>query len=219
MRQQAVARAETILVVVIDLLESEGYEAVQVRTVAARARVSLATIYKLFETRDQLIASAVQHWMEANAYAELTMPPSGESPYETLVRLLRTVFERWEQHPRMLEAFHRARSGPKGDWLTTQGMVISKPVTQAALKDVDPEYVSDLWMIFIHVQRALIGRFVDGEIAVTDILPVLERTLYRLTVDERLATASSRPRGVGAPVRSNVTKPRRPKPSREQRSA
>jgi AcrR family transcriptional regulator len=219
MRERAAARAGTILDVVIDLLESEGYEAVQVRAVAARARVSLATIYKLFETREQLIASAVQRWMEAHAYAELTMPTPDESPYESLVRLLRSVFEPWEQHPSMLEAFHRARSGPKGEWLTRQGMAVSQPMTRAALKDADPEYVSDFWMIFMHVQRASIDRFVNGEIGVTEILPILERTLFRLTADQPLVTASSRPRGVAVPPRSRVTKPRRATGNRRRRSA
>jgi AcrR family transcriptional regulator len=219
MRQRAAARAQTILDVVIDLLESDGYEAVQVRTVAARARVSLATIYKLFETRDQLIASAVQRWMEANAYAELTMPTPEETPYENLIRLLRSVFEPWEQHPRMLEAFHRASARPKGEWLTSQGVAISKPMTQAALKDADPQYVSDLWMIFMHVQRALIDRFVEGEITVTEILPNLERTLFRLTADDHLQAARSKPRGVGVPGRAKLTKPPRTATGKRQRSA
>ncbi len=43
MRQHSEARAGTIIDVVLELLESEGYEAVQVRAVASRARVSLAT--------------------------------------------------------------------------------------------------------------------------------------------------------------------------------
>jgi TetR/AcrR family transcriptional regulator, cholesterol catabolism regulator len=217
MRQRAAARAQTILDVVIDLLESDGYEAVQVRTVAARARVSLATIYKLFETRDQLIATAVQRWMEDNAYTELTMPKPEESPYESLVRLLQGVFEPWEQHPRMLEAFHRARAGPKGEWLTSQGMAVSKPMTEAALKDADPQYGSDLWMIFMHVQRALIDRFVDGEIEVTDILPNLERTLFRLTADDHLGAVPSKPRGVRA--RAKLTKAPRTATGKRQRSA
>jgi hypothetical protein len=37
----------------------------------------------------------------------------------------------------LAEAFHRARAGPKGEWLTRQGMAISEPMTQAALKDAD----------------------------------------------------------------------------------
>src|SRR5207253_2608147 len=83
-------------------------------TVARRARVSLSTIYKLFGTRDELIVTALERWMDANAYAGLTMPEPGDPPYETMVRVLRTVVEPWEQHPRMLEAYHRARTGPAG---------------------------------------------------------------------------------------------------------
>jgi AcrR family transcriptional regulator len=47
--RQARAR-EAVVQVVVELLESEGYDAVQVRTVARRARVSLATMYKFFPT-------------------------------------------------------------------------------------------------------------------------------------------------------------------------
>jgi AcrR family transcriptional regulator len=39
---------DTIVEVVIELLESEGDDAVQVRAVAKRARVSLTTIYRFF---------------------------------------------------------------------------------------------------------------------------------------------------------------------------
>ena len=74
MREPAEARADAIIHVVLDLLESEGYDAVRVRTVARRARVSLSTIYKLFGTRDELIVTALERWMDANAYSALTMP-------------------------------------------------------------------------------------------------------------------------------------------------
>jgi AcrR family transcriptional regulator len=61
--------------------------------------VSLATIYNLFGTRDQLIVAAVQRWLDVNAYEVMSPPQSGETPYETLVRVLRTVFEPWERRP------------------------------------------------------------------------------------------------------------------------
>jgi AcrR family transcriptional regulator len=60
---------ETTADVVVDLLESEGYEAVEVRTVARRARISLATMYELFATRDELILLAVERWMQENRSA------------------------------------------------------------------------------------------------------------------------------------------------------
>lgn len=185
MREPAEARADAIIDVVLDLLESEGYDAVQVRTVARRARVSLSTIYKLFGTRDELVVTALERWMDANAYSALTMPEPEESPYGTMVRVLHAVFEPWERHPRMLEAYHRARSGPSGKRLDLHGMAIVQPIVEAALAGADPHYLSDVELIHGHVVRGAVARFADGEIAVTDILPILERALYRLTTDNR----------------------------------
>jgi AcrR family transcriptional regulator len=127
-RATAEARANAIVDVVVDLLETEGYDAVQVRTVASRAHISLATMYKLFGTRDELIVAAVERWMESNQYASLSMPAPGEAPYDTLVRVLRAVFEPWEEHPRMLEAYHRARRGPGGDRLVLHGLAVVAPI-------------------------------------------------------------------------------------------
>ena len=51
------------------ILETEGYDAVQLREVARRARTSLATIYKRYATRDELILAALQSWMDENRYS------------------------------------------------------------------------------------------------------------------------------------------------------
>src|SRR5262245_43812326 len=74
---------EAILRAVVEIVESEGYDAVQVRTVAKRARVSLTTLYKLFPTLDALIVAAMARWMESHSYSGLTSdPPSHASLYE-----------------------------------------------------------------------------------------------------------------------------------------
>jgi TetR/AcrR family transcriptional regulator, cholesterol catabolism regulator len=184
-RPRAEARADDIVDVVVDLLESEGYDAVQVRTVARRARISLATMYKLFGTRDELIVTALERWLDAHAYAALTMPEPGESPYETMVRVLRTVFRPWEEHPRMLEAYHRARSGPGGERLDRHGMAVVRPIVEAAMPDADPQFLSDVELVHGYVVRGAIARFADGQIAATDILPILERALFLLTANFR----------------------------------
>src|SRR5690348_2198813 len=110
-------RADPILDIVVEMLDSEGYEAVQLREVARRARVSLATIYKRYPTRDELIVAALEGWMDANRYARL---PSliedlpGGSIYVDLMHVMKTIFEPWERHPLMLRSYFRARSGPGG---------------------------------------------------------------------------------------------------------
>lgn len=53
----------------VEILETEGYDAVQLREVARRARMSLATIYKRYATRDELILAALDTWMQQSRYS------------------------------------------------------------------------------------------------------------------------------------------------------
>jgi TetR/AcrR family transcriptional regulator, cholesterol catabolism regulator len=186
--------ADVIVAVVQELLEAGGYDAVQLREVAARAHVSLATIYRLFSSRDELIVTALERWMGANSYAELALPTEGESVYDGLMRGLRYVFEPWERNPRMLEAYHRARTGPGGRRLDRQGMQAIEPNANALLANADPEYVEDITLILKNLAYAVIGRFAAGNIDITAILPTLERAVYRLTVDNATPAIEARAR-------------------------
>ncbi|MFJ2834511.1 TetR family transcriptional regulator [Nocardia sp. NPDC087230] len=176
-----------IIAVVLGLLNTEGYEAVQLRAVAAEAHVSLAKIYRLFRTRDELIIAALEQWMATNAYADVTPPTPDESVRDSLIRVLRTVFEPWERNPKMLEAYHHARTGPGGERLDTQGLTAVLPVAEIALRDLDPGYLDDLGLILGNMALALIGRFAAGTLPITGILPTLERTVYRMTADNESA--------------------------------
>jgi TetR/AcrR family transcriptional regulator, cholesterol catabolism regulator len=177
------ARADALIDAVVDILVSDGYEAVQVRTVARRARTSLRTIYEHFAGRDELIVAAMERWMASNAYAHVRMPEAGESPDETLGRVTRTVFEPWERYPDMLRAFYWARRTPGGGRLEHQGLTVIQPVSAAVFAGLDPDYVADVETTMLLVRDAAIERFVAGEIAVTDIVPLLLRTLRRLMSD------------------------------------
>lgn len=174
---------DRILEVVVELLESEGYDAVQLREVARRARTSLTTIYKRYTTRDELILAALQTWMEENRYSGVTRAPRapGESLYVGLMRLLRTIFEPWERHPGMLKAYFRARGAPGGQQLVQRGLDIVAPAIMEVLHGVDPEFIRDLDTIISSLVYGLLGRFAAGEITITEILPSLDRTAFWLT--------------------------------------
>src|SRR5437764_11680450 len=108
-------RPDPIIGIVVELLDTQGYEAVQLREVARRARVSLATIYKRYATRDELIVAALEWWMETNRYAKLPSPglgTSGASLYSELLAVLRTILEPWEHTPLRPRSYSRTRSGP-----------------------------------------------------------------------------------------------------------
>jgi AcrR family transcriptional regulator len=176
-------KRDRVLDIVAELLETEGYDAVQLREVARRARTSLATIYKRYTTRDELILAALHGWMDEHRYAGLVhqIPEPGESLYDGMTRLLRTIFEPWEQHPAMLTAFFRARAAPGGQELFRRGLNITVPAFMEVLRHVDDEFVSDLDTILSTVIYGLLGRFAAGEIEITDIVPSLDRTVYWLT--------------------------------------
>jgi AcrR family transcriptional regulator len=179
----APAQRDRILDIVVELLETEGYDAVQLREVARRARTSLATIYKRYATRDELILTALDCWMEENRYSRLTRQTrtSGESLYVGQMRLLRTIFEPWERHPGMLIAYFRARAAPGGQRLVDRGLERVVPVSLELLAGVEEHFVRDLDTILSSLVYGLLGRFAAGEIAITDILPSLDRTVYWLT--------------------------------------
>ena len=173
---------DRILDIVVELLETEGYDAVQLREVARRARTSLATIYKRYGTRDELILAALDQWMEENRYSGLTQPhDKDESLYAGVMRVLRTIFEPWERHPAVLKAYFRARTSPGGQKLVRRGFDAAVPAVMEVLADADPEFVRDMDTIVSSVAYGLLGRYAAGEIAVTEILHGLDRTVHLLT--------------------------------------
>ena len=178
------AAPDPILEIVVDLLDTDGYEAVQLREVARRARVSLTTIYKRYATRDELIVAALEWWMDANRYAglpSLAGRSSGGTLYSDLMHVMRTIFEPWERHPQMLRSYFRARSGPGGERLIQRGVDAVVPVARAILADADPGYAKDLELILTGVVFGFLGRFTEGEIDVTEIVPGIERTVFWVT--------------------------------------
>lgn len=174
---------DRILDIVVELLESDGYDAVQLREVARRSKTSLATIYKRYSTRDELILAALDSWMEENRYSGLAgrPHPADESLYDGMMRMFRTIFEPWEKHPGMLMAYFRSRSAPGGERLVRRGLDAVVPAAMEILTGVDDEFIADLDTILSSLVFGLTGRFAAGEIEVTDILPSIDRTVRWLT--------------------------------------
>ena len=179
----AVDARDRILDIVVEILETEGYEAVQLREVARRSRTSLSTIYKRYSTRDSLILAALESWMDEHRYAPLAQQhhDPGESIYDGLMRVLGTIFEPWERHPEMLKAYYRSRAATGREILLHRGLDMVIPAAMEVLDGVDEDFVDDIDTVLSSLVYGLSGRFAAGEIAITDILPTIERTIRRFT--------------------------------------
>ncbi|MFC4372928.1 TetR family transcriptional regulator [Nocardia halotolerans] len=180
----------------LSLLESQGYQAVQLRAVARLAQVSLTTVYKRYPTRDDLVLAAVAQWMATNTYTELGPPRAGESLADVLKRVIRYVFEPWERNPRMLAAYYHARSGPGGQRLDAQGFAAVLPVVSTMFAGLDEDYAADLALVLTNMVYALLGRFAHGDLQIAEIVPALDRVIARLTADNARLAAAADPAGV-----------------------
>jgi len=183
------AADDPILATVVDLLETDGYDAVQLREVARRARTSLATIYKRYGNRDELILAALEAWTDEHRYAAVAgqRREPGETLHQALMGLFRTLFEPWERHPAMLVAYFRARSGPNGARLLNRGLDVVVPTGLQVLDGVDEALIADLDVVISNVVYGLLGRFASGELPITEILPTIDRAVFRMTAGHESA--------------------------------
>ena len=83
------ARRERIIRAALDLAADGGYEAVQMRDVAARADVALGTIYHYFSSKDHLLAATLVVWTRDLQRQLERRPPQGETTIDRVLDLLR----------------------------------------------------------------------------------------------------------------------------------
>ncbi|WP_241383895.1 TetR family transcriptional regulator [Rhodococcus sp. CH91] len=171
-----------LLDTVVELLGEGGYDAVQLREVARRTRMSLSTIYKRYATREELILAAIEGWMGDNhaGIVEQSRSP-GEPLHPAMMRVIRAIFEPWEKNPAMLLAYFRVRTVPGWEGLHMRGFDSVVPVGMAVLQDVDPVFVDEMKSILSSVVFGLVGRCIEGQIALGDIMPTIDRAVYWLT--------------------------------------
>ena len=176
--------SDPLIAIVVEMLDNDGYDAVQLRAVAHRARMSLATIYRRYPTRDALILAALRWWMDANRYAAIAQhddPAPDESLYDGMMRIFRAIFEPWEQHPEMLRAYVRAQSAPGGDQLTQHGFDVVVPAANAVLSGCDDGFARDMDTVLTGVIYGALNRFAAGAMEITEVMPMIERAVFWLS--------------------------------------
>jgi AcrR family transcriptional regulator len=171
----------SILDVTLELLESHGDEALQLRDVAKQARVSLSTVYKHFPSRDELVVAALERWMDAHVYRSMPAADPTKPLADLLVEGFRHLFEPWLAHPTMLTAFLRASLLPGGDRLGQQGTAAAGPAIASYFQGYDPQLARDVGTVLGHLTSGLLGQFAAGRADVAEIIGVYEVAVRRLT--------------------------------------
>jgi AcrR family transcriptional regulator len=101
-------RRQRILDATLALASRGGYEAVQMRTVADRARVALGTLYRYFPSKIHLLVSGLAREFERNQEKLDRISIPGDTPHERMLFVLGRITRTMQREPMLTEAMTRA---------------------------------------------------------------------------------------------------------------
>jgi TetR/AcrR family transcriptional regulator, cholesterol catabolism regulator len=105
-------RRRRLLAAATELAAEGGYEAVQMRDVAARAEVALGTLYRHYSSKDQLLLAALAEQAGTLRDRLQSRPPRGTTPADRVADALRRACRALEREPRVIAAMMTAMSAP-----------------------------------------------------------------------------------------------------------
>jgi AcrR family transcriptional regulator len=107
---ETAARKRRLLLAATELAAEGGYEAVQMRDVAARAEVALGTLYRHYSSKDQLLLAALAQQAATLRDRLDQRPPRGTTPAQRVADVLRRASRALERQPLVIRATLTAMS-------------------------------------------------------------------------------------------------------------
>jgi TetR/AcrR family transcriptional regulator, cholesterol catabolism regulator len=108
-RSQA-ARRRRVIDAALRLAAAGGFEAVQMRDVAAEADVALGTVYRYFTSKERLLLEAMLEQIDMLAERLVSRPPSGTTAADRVAEVLTRATASLQRHPEVTGAMVRALS-------------------------------------------------------------------------------------------------------------
>ena len=169
-------RRRRVIAAAVELASEGGYEVVQMRDVASRAKVALGTIYRYFESKDQLLAAALAEWTAELERGLEERPAIGDDPEERLVDVIRRASRPLERDQRLSAALVTAISGPDLGTHRYQAEIheILVRVLEKALFDLEKDRRDAVVRILCDVWFAALIGWVHGWRAVNGVRDELE---------------------------------------------
>jgi AcrR family transcriptional regulator len=180
------ARRERVIKAALDLGGRGGYEAVQMRDVAAHANVALGTIYRYFTSKDHLLAASMVDWSADLRRRVAERPPTDPDPADRMVDVIRRATRMMERQPSLAAALVTACSAHDPGVVACQREVTAtiREVLAAPIADLDAERREGVVMLLAHVWHSVNIEWVDGAKSVEQVGEELE-TAARLLLSDR----------------------------------
>ncbi len=165
------ARRERVVVAALELGAEGGYEAVQMRDVAARANVALGTIYRYFSSKDHLLAAAMVEWCRDLERRVGLRPPRGATTADRVIDILGRAVRAMEREPKLGEAVLASLSSndPKVAECQREVSVVMDRIQAVAFPaDFDPALQHRIARALSHVWFASLLGWVHGWVGMAD---------------------------------------------------
>jgi AcrR family transcriptional regulator len=166
---ETAARRRRLLEAAVELANEGGYDAVQMRDVAARAQVALGTLYRHYSSKDELLLAALADQAGALRERLAQRPPRGDLPGERVADVLRRATRALTRDPAVTAAMVTALSSSGTEAATSKRAVndilhtiISGAVDGAAVPDLDG-IVRVLGYVWLATLGAWVGGMIDAD--------------------------------------------------------
>jgi AcrR family transcriptional regulator len=166
---ETAARRARMVAAAVELAVNGGYEAVQMRDVAARAEVALGTLYRHYPSKDHLLLAALAEQADGLRERMAQRPPDGADAATRTADVLQRATRALARRPDLTAALVIALTSPEGDTAsykheveTILRAIITTAVAGANITDPDG-VVRTLGYVWLAVLSAWVGGTLDTD--------------------------------------------------------
>jgi len=141
-----------------------GYEAVQMRDVAAKADVAMGTVYRYFSSKDHLLAATLVHWIELLDARLAQQPARGDEPAERVIDVLDRALRAMGRQPKLVTAVFTSLSSPDPAAVSCQQQItiLMEGIITRAIGEPQPPDPSDRARMIGHVWYSALVGWING---------------------------------------------------------
>ncbi|MGD0255943.1 MAG: TetR family transcriptional regulator [Acidimicrobiales bacterium] len=118
------ARRRRVVDAAMELGLEGGYEAVQMRAVAARAHVAMGTVYRYFTSKDHLLSAALLQWVGQLDTRLAQVPVGGSSASQRVLDVLDQALRVMARRPKFVAAAFISLASPDPAAVECQRQVV-----------------------------------------------------------------------------------------------
>jgi len=177
----------------MELALEGGYDAVQMRDVAAHAHVAMGTVYRYFTSKDHLLAAALVNWVEQLDARLAQVPARGSSASQRVVDVLERALRAMSRQPKLVAAVFMslASADPAAIECQQQMAALMDGIITRAIGEPQPPDHAERTRLIGHVWYSSMVGWVNGWSDMTRVRDELA-VAVRLLLPDGLGAAQPR---------------------------